>query len=64
MAMFQVIKSSASEDSSLLVCYVCPKYGYLTATLRAGNLEYSCPEMLLPHDGTVKARPFGLEEWC
>ena len=28
------------------------------------KLEHSGPEMLLPHDGTVKARPFGLEEWC
>jgi len=31
-AMFEVIKSSASEVSSLLECYVCPKRGYLTVT--------------------------------
>jgi len=32
MAMFEVIKSSAFENSSLLECYVCPRRGCLTVT--------------------------------
>jgi len=32
MAVFEVIKSSASEDSGLLECYDCPRRGYLTVT--------------------------------
>jgi hypothetical protein len=58
MAMLKVIKSSASEDTSLLDCYACPKRWYLPVTYRAGKLGYSCPKMLLLHNGTVKSNTF------